>query len=308
MTSFILGVAIPAPADDIRDIAEGTDDLEAADFVIITEPAGERAGVAPISVAGFLAPRTKIGLVSEVDVGYVEPFFAARNMATLDHVAAGRAAWQLKVDTSDEAARKRGLPAPLSPDELTERVVEYTGVVRDLWDSWDSDAVVRDKANGIFVRADRVHHLDHVGRYFSVRGPAILPRPPQGHPPTFVRLTGDVHSSRLASAVGEVVHLRATSADQVAAARERFPAARVLVDIPFTSTPDTLAVIDGISEVAQGIVVELNARDLAGAPLRALAAELAERGLRDRAPRTGSFRERLGLPAAVSRFALEEIS
>ncbi|MCE7006899.1 LLM class flavin-dependent oxidoreductase [Kibdelosporangium philippinense] len=306
--AFSFGVAISAPANDIQVLAARTADLQAADFLILTGGAGERAGLAPIPALGFLAPHTTIGLVAEVDVSYVEPFFASRELATLDHATVGRAGWQLKVDTSGEAARKRGLSAPLPPDELAERVVEYTTVVCDLWDSWDDDAVVRDRARGIFIRADRVHRLDHVGKYFRMRGPANLPRPFQGHLPTFVSLTGDAHSSRLASEVGEVIRIRATSADEVGAVRARFPQARVLVDVPFTGMSATLAAIDGVSEVAQGIVVELDALDLGGTPLTVLAAELTKRGLRGDAPRTGTFRERLGLPAAISRFASKEIS
>lgn len=305
--TFAFGIAIPAPDKDIRDIADTADSL-AVDFLIVAEPDGWGACLEPASVVGFLAPRTTIGLIAEVDVSYVEPFFASRTLATLDHVAAGRVGWQLKVDPSREAAHQRGLRAPLPVDELTDRVVEFTAVVRDLWDSWDDDAIVRDRERGIFVRADRVRHLNHSGRYFSVRGPANLPRPPQGHLPAFVTLTEDQHSRRLAKAVGEVIRLRTTAPDRVSAARKEFPDARILVDIPFTGLPDTLAVLDAISGVAHGIVIDLDIADVGGAPLLDLAADLTKRGLRDHRLRSGTLRERLGLPAVFKHSSLEKVS
>jgi alkanesulfonate monooxygenase SsuD/methylene tetrahydromethanopterin reductase-like flavin-dependent oxidoreductase (luciferase family) len=55
-------------------------------------------------------------------------------------------------------------------------------VARRLWDSWEDDAVIRDVATGRFVDRDKLHYIDFVGRYFSVKGPSITPRPPQGQP------------------------------------------------------------------------------------------------------------------------------
>ncbi|WP_254909980.1 LLM class flavin-dependent oxidoreductase [Micromonospora sp. NBS 11-29] len=55
-------------------------------------------------------------------------------------------------------------------------------VVRRLWDSWQDDAEIRDVATGRFVDRDRLHYIDFTGRWFSVKGPSIVPRPPQGQP------------------------------------------------------------------------------------------------------------------------------
>jgi alkanesulfonate monooxygenase SsuD/methylene tetrahydromethanopterin reductase-like flavin-dependent oxidoreductase (luciferase family) len=303
---FLFGVSMHVPGNDIRRLATCAENL-AADFLVVTAADEKVALLQPAMVLAYLAPRTTIGLVAEFDVTYAEPFFASRALATLDHVATGRVAWQLKVDASDESARKRALPAPLA-GELTDRVVEFTNVVRDLWDSWEDDAIVRDKARGIFIRADRVHHLNHTGRYFAVRGPATLPRPPQGHPPTFVTLTDDAQSRRLAQAVGEILRLRTTSVDKVRAARKEFPEARIVVDIPFISLSDTLTVLDTISDVAHGIIVDIDSENVGEATIPTIGNELANRGLRDLAPRSGTLRQRLGLSPAVNRFAVERVS
>jgi len=55
-------------------------------------------------------------------------------------------------------------------------------VVRRLWDSWEDDAEIRDVATGRFIDRDKLHYVDFVGRTFSVKGPSIVPRPPQGQP------------------------------------------------------------------------------------------------------------------------------
>jgi alkanesulfonate monooxygenase SsuD/methylene tetrahydromethanopterin reductase-like flavin-dependent oxidoreductase (luciferase family) len=51
---------------------------------------------------------------------------------------------------------------------------------RALWDSWEDDAVIKDVATGRFLDNDKVHHVRFEGASFSVIGPLITPRPPQG--------------------------------------------------------------------------------------------------------------------------------
>ena len=63
-----------------------------------------------------------------------------------------------------------------------EEAVEYVDVVRRLWDSWEDDAIIRDVATGRYVDTDKLHYIDFAGKYFSVKGPSITPRPPQGQP------------------------------------------------------------------------------------------------------------------------------
>jgi len=58
----------------------------------------------------------------------------------------------------------------------------FSEIVRGLWDSWDDEAFLRDKASGIYVDPDKVHVLDHKGKHFSVRGPLNVARPIQGYP------------------------------------------------------------------------------------------------------------------------------
>ena len=66
---------------------------------------------------------------------------------------------------------------------LFDEAADYVEVMRRLWDSWEDDAVIRDVATGRFVDREKLHYIDFAGKHFSVRGPSITPRPPQGQPP-----------------------------------------------------------------------------------------------------------------------------
>jgi alkanesulfonate monooxygenase SsuD/methylene tetrahydromethanopterin reductase-like flavin-dependent oxidoreductase (luciferase family) len=135
-----------------------------------------------VLVAARIAPATQhIALIPVATVTHTEPFHVSKSIATLDYVSHGRAGWQPRVSvTMHEAAlfgRRDGDQIP-----LFEEAVEYVDVVRRLWDSWEDDAVIRDVATGRYVDVDRLHYIDFAGKYLSVKGPSITPRPPQGQP------------------------------------------------------------------------------------------------------------------------------
>ena len=135
-----------------------------------------------VLVAARIAPATRhIGLIPVATVTHTEPFHISKSIATLDYVSQGRAGWQPRVSvTTHEAAlfgRRDGSQIP-----LFEEAVEYVDVVRRLWDSWEDDAVIRDVTTGRYVDVDKLHYIDFAGKYFSVKGPSITPRPPQGQP------------------------------------------------------------------------------------------------------------------------------
>jgi alkanesulfonate monooxygenase SsuD/methylene tetrahydromethanopterin reductase-like flavin-dependent oxidoreductase (luciferase family) len=135
-----------------------------------------------VLVAARIAPATRhIGLIPVATVTHTEPFHISKAVATLDFVSHGRAGWQPRVSsTTHEAAlfgRRDG-----SLDGLFEEAVDYVDVVRRLWDSWEDDAIIRDAATGRYVDIDKLHYVDFTGKYFSVKGPSITPRPPQGQP------------------------------------------------------------------------------------------------------------------------------
>jgi alkanesulfonate monooxygenase SsuD/methylene tetrahydromethanopterin reductase-like flavin-dependent oxidoreductase (luciferase family) len=65
---------------------------------------------------------------------------------------------------------------------LFDEAADYVEVVRRLWDSWEDDAEIRDVATGRFIDRAKLHYIDFTGAQFSVKGPSITPRPPQGQP------------------------------------------------------------------------------------------------------------------------------
>ncbi|WP_285564463.1 MULTISPECIES: LLM class flavin-dependent oxidoreductase [unclassified Streptomyces] len=166
-----------------------------------TEPDGrtdqERGRLDAVLIAARVAPLTRhIGLVPTVVATHTEPFHISKAIATLDYVSGGRAGLRVQVTPRQhEAAHfgRRTFPrfriedrdTPAVRDltaELFEEAGDYVEVVRRLWDSWEDDAEIRDVATGRFIDRDKLHYIDFEGRHFSVKGPSITPRPPQGQP------------------------------------------------------------------------------------------------------------------------------
>jgi len=154
------------------------------DFVTFEDSLGPGATrLDAVLVAARVAPRTRhIGLVPTATVTHTEPFHISKAIATLDHVSTGRAGWQVRVSTDPAEAAHFGRRAAPTPAEAWQEAHDYVEVVRALWDSWEDDAEIRDAATGRFVDRDKLHRIDFEGKWFSVRGPSITPRPPQGQP------------------------------------------------------------------------------------------------------------------------------
>jgi alkanesulfonate monooxygenase SsuD/methylene tetrahydromethanopterin reductase-like flavin-dependent oxidoreductase (luciferase family) len=135
-----------------------------------------------VLVASRVAPATKhIGLIPVATVTHTEPFHVSKAIATLDFVSHGRAGWQVRVSGTPHEADLFGR-RDIRGADLFDEAADAVEVARRLWDSWEDDAVIRDVATGRFVDRDKLHYIDFAGKYFSVKGPSITPRPPQGQP------------------------------------------------------------------------------------------------------------------------------
>jgi alkanesulfonate monooxygenase SsuD/methylene tetrahydromethanopterin reductase-like flavin-dependent oxidoreductase (luciferase family) len=135
-----------------------------------------------VLIAARVAPATQhIGLIPVATVTHTEPFHISKSIATLDYVSHGRAGWQPRVSGTTHEAALFGRRT-VDPAELFDEAVDYVEVVRRLWDSWEDDALIRDVATGRYVDRDKLHYIDFTGKFFSVKGPSITPRPPQGQP------------------------------------------------------------------------------------------------------------------------------
>jgi alkanesulfonate monooxygenase SsuD/methylene tetrahydromethanopterin reductase-like flavin-dependent oxidoreductase (luciferase family) len=202
------------------------------DFVTLDDSFA-RPGPDALAVLSRVAPATsRIGLVPTVTTTHTEPFHVQAAVATLDWVSRGRAGWRIDVSaTEGEArlfgrghspalglARAGGSPSPA--EALWHEAGEVADVAAKLWDSWEDDAEIRDVATGRFIDRDKLHHVDFTGSSFSVRGPSIVPRPPQGHPVRVVDAT-EGPARQTAAEYADVVLVRAVSAAQAAAVRDQ---------------------------------------------------------------------------------------
>jgi alkanesulfonate monooxygenase SsuD/methylene tetrahydromethanopterin reductase-like flavin-dependent oxidoreductase (luciferase family) len=135
-----------------------------------------------VLVAARIAPATRhIGLIPVATVTHTEPFHVSKAIATLDFVSHGRAGWQARISATTHEAALFGR-RDVSQAPLFDEAVEYVDVVRRLWDSWEDDAIIRDVTTGRYLDTNKLHYIDFAGKYFSVKGPSITPRPPQGQP------------------------------------------------------------------------------------------------------------------------------
>ncbi|WP_321925970.1 LLM class flavin-dependent oxidoreductase [Burkholderia sp. BCC1998] len=174
----------------------------------------------PISILSALATATsKIGLAGTLSTSYSHPFTVARQFASLDLISGGRAGWNVVTSPLEGSAKNYG---GAHPDHALRYEIadEYLQAVQGLWDSWDDDAFVRDRASGRFFDRDKLHPLNHKGRFFEVAGPLNIQRSPQGQPVIFQAGASD-DGIALAGKYADAVFTHAPSLDETRAFAER---------------------------------------------------------------------------------------
>jgi FMN-dependent oxidoreductase (nitrilotriacetate monooxygenase family) len=159
----------------------------------------------PFTLLSALAGATKhIGLIATGSTTFDQPFHVARRFASLDHISAGRAGWNIVTTSNPDAALNFGLETHMEHGERYARAREFFDVVTGLWDSFADDAFVRDVERGIYFDPQKMHVLNHKGKYFSVRGPLTMARPVQGWP-VIVQAGASEAGRQLAAETAEVV-------------------------------------------------------------------------------------------------------
>lgn len=147
------------------------------------ENSSKVARMEPVTLLCALAGVTKnIGLAATCATSYWEPYNVARQMASLDHISGGRAGWNCVTGGQLEEAQNFSMERHDPHEVRYERANEFADVVMGLWDGFDADALMMDKASGRFFDAAKVRHLNHKGKYFQVKGPLNVARSPQGRP------------------------------------------------------------------------------------------------------------------------------
>ncbi|MGH3165970.1 MAG: LLM class flavin-dependent oxidoreductase [Trebonia sp.] len=210
----------------------------------------------PLTVLAALAPLTShIGLAATMSTSFQEPFHIARFFSSLDHISEGRAAWNVVTSTLDDEARNFGRDRMPSKAERYARANEAVGVVQRLWDSWDTDAFVRDKASGRFFDQSKMHRLDHDGTHFRVRGPLNVPRSPQGRP-VIVQAGASPAGRELAARTADVVY---AVQNRLADAQAYYKSLKASM-AAYGRHPDDLLILPGILSVVGDTRAEARSR------------------------------------------------
>uniref|UniRef100_UPI000F5E8CD4 LLM class flavin-dependent oxidoreductase n=1 Tax=Escherichia coli TaxID=562 RepID=UPI000F5E8CD4 len=145
-----------------------------------------------------------IGLIATGSTTFDEPYHVARRFASLDHISGGRAGWNIVTTSNPDAALNVGLDDHMDHAARYKRAREFYDVVTRIWDSFADDAFVRDVESGLFVDPDKMHVLNHKGKYLSVRGPLNIARPVQGWP-VIVQAGASDDGRQLAAETAEAV-------------------------------------------------------------------------------------------------------
>ena len=144
----------------------------------------------PIPLAAMIAAQTeRLGIVATMSTMAWPPFMLARVSSTIDHIAGGRFGWNIVTTGENAAAQNFGMDE-LPPRETRYAMAdEYMDVVNQLFASWEPDAVLKDRAHGIYADHTKIHPIHFKGEFFKVRGPLNTAPSPKGRP-TYVQAGG----------------------------------------------------------------------------------------------------------------------
>ncbi|QOF40365.1 hypothetical protein E3G66_004575 [Mycobacteroides abscessus] len=280
-----------------------------------------------VLTAARVAPATHhIGLIPTAPATHNEPFHLSKSIATLDIVSGGRAGWQVTIADTEDEADAFGRTKVLPLQDLLDEAADSVEVVRRLWDSWEDDAEIRDVATGRFIDRDKLHYIDFEGRFFSVKGPSITPRSPQGQSVVAALARsrpGQVFAAKNADLIFVTPHDGASAAEIPALLHNTagHRVIKVLADLVVSfdredEFPSDAAVFTGRAPELAELIAQWHEWGVDGVRLRPAANALdipvvvdelvpllqAHQGFRTEYE-NGTLRERLGLPAAINRYA-----
>jgi len=284
--------------------------------------------------------------VPVVTVTHTEPFHVSKALATLDHTSRGRAGWQVRASAGASQAElfgRREFPTFAPPIDLDDPAIaphvretfdeaaDVVEVVRRLWDSWEDDAEIRDAGTGRFIDRDKLHYIDFDGKYFSVRGPSITPRPPQGQPLVTALAHAEIPYA-FAARSADLTYVTPADADQARQIAGQVGTRHVFADLVVFLTDgakerlDTLdrqvyrsdaAIFSGTPAQLADLLIEWRAAGITGFRLRPgrlpadlvpitreLVPELRRRGVFREAYESPTLRGLLGLPRPANRYAV----
>ena len=156
-------------------------------------------------LSALVGTTTHIALIATLSSTFNDPYNVARQLATLDHLSGGRAGLNVVTSGSAEAARNFGYDALPGHEHRYARAHEFLDVLHQLWNSWDVDALIVDKAAGVQSKPNGVKPIGHRGKHFAVHGALDVPRSPQ-HRPLIFQSGSSVPGRHLAAAYADAVY------------------------------------------------------------------------------------------------------
>lgn len=199
----------------------------------------------PLTLLSVLSTHTKdIGLAATASTTYSEPFHLARAFSSLDHLSSGRAAWNIVTSSIENTAQNFNGTRHMEHELRYERAEEFVDVTKKLWDSWNSEGLVRNRETGEFVNSDAFEPISHKGKHFSVKGPLNISKSPQGYP-LLIQAGSSPTGTSLASKVADVVF---TAQSQLSDARSFYKTLKTKVEDAGRKPEDTL-IMPGIFPV-----------------------------------------------------------
>jgi long-chain alkane monooxygenase len=136
-------------------------------------------------MSAMAAATTDLGLAATGNLLYEPAYLFARRLSTIDHLSEGRVGWNIVTGILQSGARAMGREM-MGHDERYDYADEYMEVVYRLWErSWDKDAVVRDRASGVYADPAKVREVAFSGRYLAMSGTHLSEPAPQRTPVLF---------------------------------------------------------------------------------------------------------------------------
>jgi FMN-dependent oxidoreductase (nitrilotriacetate monooxygenase family) len=209
----------------------------------------------PLTILSALATQTeKIGLAGTVSTSYSDPFTIARQFASLDLISKGRAGWNVVTTPLEGSALNysRQHPDHALRYEIAD---EYLEITQGLWDSWDDDAIVRNRETGQFFVKEKLHTLNHEGRFFQVAGPLNIGRSPQGQPVIFQAGSSD-DGIRLAGKYADAVFTNSPTLEDTRTFAQQVKASAVA----HGRSRDDVKIFPGIAPIVGATVEEAEAK------------------------------------------------
>jgi long-chain alkane monooxygenase len=167
-------------------------------------------------IAAMAAATSGLGFAATCSTTYEQPFHLARRLSSLDHLTDGRIGVNIVTSYLPNANENFGVdPAKYSHDERYDVADDFMEACYKLWEaSWEDDAVLRDRVNGVYADPRKVHRIEHEGRYFSVAGPHLVEPSPQ-RTPVIYQAGSSGRGKQFAGRHAEVVFVGGRSLDAV---------------------------------------------------------------------------------------------